>query len=58
MFYKRFNKEYLNEEILDKEARYVIDADFKGIYSQTPGKTFFEKIRRKWLWINQRIKKN
>ncbi len=56
MFYKRFNKEYLNEEILDKEARYVIDADFKEIYPQN-NKAFFDRIKRGWLWINQSIKK-
>lgn len=42
-------------DLLNAEARAVIDADFEEIHPQRSRKNFIESIKEGWIWIKQRL---
>lgn len=42
-------------DLLNAEARAVIDADFEEIHPPRPRKNFIESMREGWVWIKQRL---
>jgi hypothetical protein len=44
-------------DLLNAEARAVIDADFEEIHSTSPRKNFMAQTREVWTWIKQRLQK-
>ena len=42
-------------DLLNAEARAVIDADFEEILPPRPRKNFAESVKAGWIWIKQRL---
>ncbi|MBL0318427.1 MAG: hypothetical protein IPP74_03880 [Alphaproteobacteria bacterium] len=44
-------------DLLNAEARAVLDADFKEIHPPRPRKNFIEFIKEGWIWIKKQLQR-
>ena len=53
----QYERVFPDGDLLNAEARAVINADFEEIHPIPPRKNFIAQLREGWVWIRQRLLK-
>lgn len=53
----QYERSYPHGDLLNGEARAVIEAEFEEIHPPRPLKNFIESIKEGWTWIKQRLQR-
>lgn len=53
----RYERSYPHGDLLNGEARAVIEAEFEEIRTNPQRRTLIQTLKEKWQWIRQRLQR-
>lgn len=57
MHTRRYERSYPHDDLLNGEARAVIEAEFEETRTNPQRRTLIQTFKEKWQWIRQRLQR-